>query len=89
MASAVSCVENLVDSVNDGTVKTATLKLLEEHFEQFLKLGEVHQTNQNRSQHVPIKTSFEKRLSELKEFHKLNDQLKCFLGFCSFKSGIF
>ena len=88
MARAVSCVEDLVNSVNAGTVTTATLKVLEKHSEQFLKLGEVHQTNENDPQRIPIETSFHQRLSELKEFHQLNFKLKCFLSLCSFTSGI-
>ncbi|XP_028416584.1 E3 ubiquitin-protein ligase rnf213-alpha-like [Dendronephthya gigantea] len=85
LVSAVSCVENVVNSVNDGTVTAATLKVLREHSKQFLELCEVHQTNQSGSQHVPMRTTFETRLSELREFHNLNGQLKCFLDLCSFK----
>jgi hypothetical protein len=73
--------------VENGTVTVATLDYLVEHTTQFLKLGEVHQTNQQVS--ISIKDSFLLRRSELKAFLKLRDDLGCFINFSTvFISGM-
>ncbi len=79
MASAESCLYNLIRSVENGTVTVATLKFLEEHSSQFLKLGEIHQPNRKHA--TSIKDSFSWRLSELKAFFTLKDHLECFIHF--------
>ncbi len=87
MATAELCLDNLINSVEKGTVTVATLKLLEEHSTQFLRLGEIHQKNQNVA--ISIKDSFSRRRSELKAFITLKDQLTCLNYFSSiFTSGI-
>ena len=87
MASAESCLDNLIKSVENGEVTVATLKVLEKHASQFLKLGEIHQMNQNVS--ISAKNSLSQRLSELKAFLRLRDHLECFIHFSDkFTSGI-
>ena len=87
MATAESFLDNLLRSVEDSTVTVATLRLLQEHADQFLKLGGIHQKNQN----VPmsIKESFQQRITEQKSFFALQEKLKCFIDFSNiFTSGI-
>ena len=87
MTRAESCLDNLIKSVEKGTVTVATLKFLEEHSDQYLKLGEIHQTNQKVS--ILIKDSFSRRCRELEAFLKLKDHLECFIHFSNiFTSGI-
>ena len=79
----------LINSVEDGTVKVATLKLLKEHFEQYLNLGEICQTNQKVETSIELSLSLSQRLFELKAFLELKDRLECFIHFCNdFSSGI-
>ena len=88
MASAESCLDNLIKSVENGEVTVATLKVLEKHSSQFLKLGEIHQMNRKVS--ISIRNSFSQRLREMKEFFALRDHLECFLHFSDkFISGIY
>jgi hypothetical protein len=85
--SAEAFLDNLIKSVENGKVKVGTLKVLEEHSSQFLKLGEIHQMNINVS--FSIKDSFSQRRSELEAFIRLRDHLKCFIYFSdNFTSGI-
>ena len=87
MATAESFLDSLLRSVEDSTVTVATLRLLQEHADQFLKLGGMHQENQN----VPasIKPSFQQRITEQKSFFALEEKLKCFIDFSNiFTSGI-
>ena len=87
MARAESFLENLINSVENGTVTIATLELLEKHEKQFLKLGEIHQKNRNVS--TSITKTFRQRLSEKRAFFTLKDNLECFISFSSiFTSGI-
>ncbi|CAB4012403.1 Hypothetical predicted protein [Paramuricea clavata] len=87
MARAESCLDNLIKSVENGNVTVGTLKVLEKHSNQFLKLGEIHQMNRKVS--VSVKNYFSQRLRELKEFFTLRDHLECFIRFNDkFTSGI-
>ncbi len=79
IATVESCLDYLINSVENGTVTVATLEFLGQYSSQFLKLGEVHQTNENVS--VSIKDSFSRRRSELKAFLTLRDHLECFIHF--------
>ena len=87
MARAESFLDSLIKSVEDGTVTVARLKLLQEHDDQFLKLGDIRQWNKKVS--VSIKEQFRRRISEQKRFFALREQLKCFIDFSNiFTSGI-
>jgi hypothetical protein len=87
MARAESCLDNLIKSVEKGEVTVATLMVLEKHASQFLKLGEIYQTNQNVS--LSVKISFSQRRSEMEAFLRLRDHLECFIHFSDkFTSGI-
>ena len=65
--------------MENGTVTVDMINLLMKHSTQFLKLGEIHQTNQ----HVPvsIRESLSLRRSELEAFLKLREDMACFLNF--------
>ena len=87
IARAESFLDNLIRSVENGTVTIGTLKLLEEHANQFLKLGEIHQMNKK----VPVLIAryFQQRRSEKDAFFEVRDQLKCFINFSNiFNSGM-
>lgn len=87
IARADSFLDNLINSVENGTVTIATLELLEKHENQFLKLGEIHQKNKNIQ--ISIKNSFRQRRSEKKAFFTLRGDVECFINFSiSFTSGI-
>ena len=87
MIMAETCFTGLINSVEDGTVKVATLKLLKEHSEQYLKLCKICQTDEKVE--TPIKASLSQRLCELDAFLELKDHLECFIRFCNdFSSGI-
>ena len=89
IATVESFLDNLIHSVVNGTVTVSTLDVLKNHSEQFLKLSEIHQTNQKASSKVSIKDSFSKRCCELDAFLTLRDHLACFIGFCTtFTSGM-
>lgn len=75
---AESRLENLINSVEDGTVAVATLKLLQEHSKQYLKLSELYQKNSHRSSQM-----LTKRLSELDAFLTVKDQLEYFISLSS------
>ena len=87
IATAESFLDNLINSVENGTVTIATLILLEEHADQFLKLGELHQNNKKVP--ISIKNNFRQRCSEKKAFLTVKSQLQCFINFSNiFNSGI-
>lgn len=87
MARAETFLDSLIKSVVNGTVTIATLELLEEHADQFLKLGEIHHTNKNVS--ISIHNSFQQRRSERKAFFSLKNQLQCFIDLSNkFMSGM-
>ena len=94
MARAESFLDSLLRSVENNdddkisrTVTVATIRLLQEHADQFLKLGGTHQKNQNVP--VSIKESFQQRIIEQKGFFALEEKLKCFIDFTNiFTSGI-
>jgi formyltetrahydrofolate hydrolase len=87
MTRAEYCLDNLINSVEKGNVTVSTLKFLEEHCNQYLKLGEIHKTTLKVSN--SIKDSFSQRLCELKAFFTLKDHLECFIHFSEkFTSGI-
>lgn len=87
IARAESFLDNLIRSVENGTVTIGTLKLLEEHANQFLKLGAIHQMNKKVP--VLIGNYFQRRRSEKKAFFELRDQLKCFIDLSNiFNSGM-
>ena len=79
MIRAENYLTDLINSVEEGTVKVATLMLLEKHLNQFLKLGEICQTN--RKVATSIKDSFSRRISEMEAFLAWKDHLKCFTYF--------
>ena len=84
---AEKCLTDLINSVEKGTVRVATLNLLDKHRNQFLKLGEIHQTNK-KVETPSINVSFSQRLSELEAFLAFKDNLDCFIHFCNiFPSG--
>ena len=86
MVRAETFLTSLIKSVEERTVTVATLKLLEEKFDQFIKLGEIWQMNQNHE--ISIQVSFSERLSELKAFFAYKDDLECFIHFSNiFTSG--
>jgi ribosomal protein S17E len=86
MTRAETCLTGLMNSVKEGTVKVATLKLLEKHTDQFLKLGEIYETNQQVETSVQV--SFSQRLSERNAFLAFQVRLECFIHFCNiFTSG--
>ena len=74
---AETCLENLIKSVEDGTVAVATLKLLQKHSKQYLKLCELHQKNGRNVQML------NKRLSEMNVFFTVKDQLEYFISLIS------
>ena len=84
---AESCLYNLINSVENGTVTVETFRLVEENVKQFLKLAEVHRKNQNgrRPSEMSTQAYFKQRRSERNAFYTARDQLKCFVVF----SGIF
>ena len=89
MTMAESCLENLINSVNNGTITVATLKLVKENEKQYLNLAETHVKNQNGHQNIDSEASFRQRVCELDVFYKLRDQLQCFISFSNiFSSGI-
>ena len=77
LTMAETCLENLIKSVEDGTVAVATLKLLQKHSKQYLKLCELHQ---KKSCSVQMLT---KRQSELNAFFIVKDQLEYFMSLIS------
>ncbi|CAB4005504.1 Hypothetical predicted protein, partial [Paramuricea clavata] len=79
MTRAESCLDNLIKSVEKGTVTVATLKFLEEHSDQYLKLGEIHKTTQKVS--ISIEDSFSQRRRELEAFLTLRKHVECFIYF--------
>ena len=86
MDSAESCLDNLVSSVNDGTVIVATLTLLDKKSDQFLKVDEVYQVNKKCG--TPTKYRFLQRISEMKAFLTFKNSLRHFIGFSNiFTSG--
>ena len=85
IATAESFLDNLINSVESGIVTVATLNLLQEHADQFLKLGEIHQNNKKVS--VSIKETFSRRLSEKASFFALRDQLKSFIDLSNIFEG--
>ena len=85
IATAESFLDNLINSVENPIVTVATLNLLEEHADQFLKLGEIHQNSQKVS--VSIKETFPRRLSEKASFFALQDQLKSFINLSNVFAG--
>ena len=87
MTRAESCLDNMIKSVEKGTVTVATLKFLEEHSDQYLKLGEIHQTTQKVS--ISVEDSFSLRRRELDAFLTLRKHVECFIHFSDkFTSGI-
>ena len=78
MARAESFLDEVIKSVENGTVTIATLELLEEHSDQFLKLGEIHQKNMKVP--VLIRNYFLQRCSEKKAFFSVKNQLQCFIN---------
>ena len=79
MIRAENYLTDLINSVEEGTVKVATLKLLEKHLNQFLKLDEICQ--KHRKVATSIKDSFSRRISEMEAFLAWIDHLKCFTNF--------
>ena len=77
---AESCLENLINSVEDGTVAVATLKLLRKHSKQYSKLCELYQKNQSSHRSGQMLT---KRLSELDAFFTVKDKLEYFISLIS------
>ena len=89
IATAESFLDNLIKSVENGTVTVVTLNVLKEHSEQFLGLVEIHQTNQKVSIEVSVKDFLSQRCSELDAFLTLQDHMVCFIGFSRiFTSGM-
>jgi hypothetical protein len=87
MTRAESCLDNLIKSVEKGTVTVATLKFLEEHSDQYFKLVEIHKMTQKVS--ISIEDSFSQRRRELQAFLTLRKHVECFTYFSDkFTSGI-
>ena len=92
MSKAVSCLELLVNSVQDRSIAVGTLELLASYSKQFLVLGEIiqksHETSSDIYQRIPINDAFDQCLEELAAFLKEKEILKRFLDFCEhFKTG--
>ena len=90
MTMAETCLDNLIKSVNNGTVTVATLKLVKANEKQYLNIAETHVKNQNgqRNTEVSAIASFKQRVCELDVFYRLKDQLQCFISFTNvFLSG--
>ena len=87
MTMAESCLDTLINSVENGTVTVQAFRLVEENVKQFLKLAEIHRKNQNgrRPSEMSTEAYFKQRLSERDAFYTLRDQLECFVVF----SGVF
>ena len=83
LTTAESRVENLVHSVQNGSVTVATLKMLEKHQNQFISLGEIFQKQSKaESASAAIKVSFGDRIGELTVFRNQKTQLDYFIGIC-------
>ena len=83
MASAESRIEDLVHSVQNGSVTVATMEVLEKHQNQFISLGEIFQKQSKaESSSAAIKVSFGDRIGELRVFRLQKTQLDYFIGIC-------
>ena len=88
MIKVESCVENLILSIQNGSVPVSTLEILETYSTQFLKLGEIFQENKRRVggdvkvNQIPIEKSFKQRTDELKLFQVQSKQFSYFTDIC-------
>ena len=88
MIKVESCVENLILSIQNGSLPVSTLEILETHSTQFLKLGKIFQENKRRVggdvkvNQIPIEKSFKQRTDELKLFQAQREQFSYFTDIC-------
>ena len=91
MSTAETSVQNLVDTVQNGSITVAIFEILEQYSAQFVTLGKICQENRNltkTNEQTPIAESFAHRTQEIKEFKNHRERLNSLIGICdSFVSG--
>ena len=89
ISRAETCLTDVINSIEEGTVRVATLNLLKKHSDQFFKLDEIYQTKVERSVGTSsIQDSFSQRLCELEAFLAWKGHVESFIRFSNiFTSG--